>query len=413
LAPEERFCGNCGAPRPEQVQEPEPRQSSHAERQIDARFKKVEEEYRALKGQVTSGRLTNSQFETALEKLAIQDSEGHYWMIGAFTGQWYRSEGQEWVRQGPPDQTGKALPVTRTYSSPIATGPEIPWKWIAIISAALVGLGACGLIAFGLIALGSATAGPTVAAIASAPATPTMPLAGTAVSASPPRPTGTLVSTTAKPPTSATEPVRPPTPMIPSPTSTRPTAPVISAATDRSQRIAFVGHSDGEIYSMNVDGSDRRRLTSQPGPNTDPAWSPDGQQIAFASLGNAGTGLYAMNRDGSNLRMIRSFGKEEFGGAPLVARPSWSPDGKRIAFTLGIIEISALMTGPSFIYVVNADGTGLQRVAEGWDPTWSPDGQRLAFASGKSSRGIYTTRPDGTNETQLTSESGTFSSLAW
>jgi dipeptidyl aminopeptidase/acylaminoacyl peptidase len=61
-------------------------------------------------------------------------------------------------------------------------------------------------------------------------------------------------------------------------------------------------------------------------------------------------------------------------------QPSWSPDGNRIAF-------GQEHAWPSSIYVINADGSGLQRVGDGWSPAWSPDGRRLAFAALRDGQG--------------------------
>jgi hypothetical protein len=68
--------------------------------------------------------------------------------------------------------------------------------------------------------------------------------------------------------------------------------------------------------------------------------------------------------------------------------PTWSPDGTRIAFGQEHVW-------PSSIYVSNADGSGLQRVGDGWSPAWSPDGRRLAFAALRDGQGaIFVTSVD-------------------
>jgi Tol biopolymer transport system component len=110
-------------------------------------------------------------------------------------------------------------------------------------------------------------------------------------------------------------------------------------------RIAFWNVADGDetgqIYVMNVDGSEIMQLTDIEGPwKFDPVWSPNGNQIAF--LGGSGAGVFIMDADGSNLVQIN-----EGGGWP-----DWSPDGSQITYPCPPAG------GWNEIYVSNADGTG-------------------------------------------------------
>ena len=125
------------------------------------------------------------------------------------------------------------------------------------------------------------------------------------------------------------------------------------------QRIAFV-RGDG-IHVMNADGSDAVRLTT--GDDNDPAWSPDGRRIAFVR----GDDIHVMNADGSDAVRLTRSGDDN--------SPAWSPDGRRIAFARG--------DNVDDIHVMNADGSGVERLTRsgGWYPAWSPDGQRIAFFS--------------------------------
>jgi Tol biopolymer transport system component len=170
-------------------------------------------------------------------------------------------------------------------------------------------------------------------------------------------------------------------------------------------RIAFVRGRN--IFSMNKKGKKLRRLTRGKRENgkrfedTDPSWSPDGSQVVFSRLygGNDDSDLFVVDADGSNLHRIESLDFEY--------DPAWSPDGERIAFVRDTLD------QPSGIYRVRPDGTDLELVLELTDLRdgldWSPDGERLAFSTRESGGGppqIHTVRPDGTGVNRVTSERG-------
>ena len=172
-------------------------------------------------------------------------------------------------------------------------------------------------------------------------------------------------------------------------------------------RIAYIGQAAAfgqhHIFLVRPDGKDRISLMDPEdrADYTGPSWSPDGQQIAFASnrSGQANYEIYIMNLDGSGLRQI----VEHIGGD---FAPSWSPDGQLIVYqTVGTVE-----TGFD-IFVVNVDGTGGQNLtqSEGADqlPTWSPDGRKIAFQSGQGNgTDIFVMDADGSNRVRLTDGKG-------
>lgn len=152
----------------------------------------------------------------------------------------------------------------------------------------------------------------------------------------------------------------------------RPTPPAPPAPPAASGIIFSAGNGEGDVYVMDADGSDRRRLTEHAAADFDPVWSPDGRRVAFRSHRDGDEEVYVMGSDGSRERNLTRNPGTDYS-------PAWSPDGKRIAFASDREDPSG-----NDIYVVGADGHAARRVVmrEGIDeyPTWSPDGERIAFA---------------------------------
>ncbi len=147
-----------------------------------------------------------------------------------------------------------------------------------------------------------------------------------------------------------------------------------------------------KIYVQNVDGSGRKeisrlRIHNGDGPCPNPAWSPDGRQLAFA---NYNYSLYVVNADGANLSRLE----------PKGYAPTWSPDGLQIAF------IAHHYQEELAIGVMNRDGSNFRLLTNEtrdlW-PAWSPDGQRIAFESTRDGNGeIYVMNSDGSEQRRLT-----------
>ena len=150
---------------------------------------------------------------------------------------------------------------------------------------------------------------------------------------------------------------------------------------------------------MNADGSRLRNVTNTVTTSFDFAWSPDGRRIAYLEGSPSPAGAaYVVNADGT--------GKQRLTGPLMVdlGLPSWSPDGRTIAFT-----------GGSVIYTVHADGTGLRNLTHGpghnLDPQWSPDGRRILFLSVRDDLAhyafdLFVMNADGSGQRNLTHTPG-------
>jgi Tol biopolymer transport system component len=135
---------------------------------------------------------------------------------------------------------------------------------------------------------------------------------------------------------------------------------------------ALSGHpQSGGIWVMKADGSNPLRVASVPA--TSLTWSPDGRRIAFTSTGfEVYPDIWVMKADGSSIRLLRRTPRL-FGEGNV----DWSPDGRRLLFD------SEGGWGFSGIYAMNANGSNIRRLTTKWgrQPEWSPDGRRIAFAS--------------------------------
>jgi Tol biopolymer transport system component len=150
-------------------------------------------------------------------------------------------------------------------------------------------------------------------------------------------------------------------------------------------KIAFLTNRDGnsEIYTMNPDGTGVKRLTNNAASDTQPAWSPDGKLIAFVSDRDGNEEIYTMNAaDGSNPTRLTNNTDSD-------SAPAWSPDGKLIAFTSDRAQVPGGQPGPTGIWTMNPDGSGVTLVSlpslagfsNNGSAAWSPDGSSLAFTS--------------------------------
>ncbi len=177
----------------------------------------------------------------------------------------------------------------------------------------------------------------------------------------------------------------------------------VGAAPSAKDKIVFISMPAGDswqVVMMKMDGSHPKPLTNvgghpryPPGAYTTPDLSPDGRQILFGAytpegLRKGDRGIYVMNADGSHLRRLTDLQAED---------PSFSPDGRRIAFV-------AFDRG-RLIYIMNVDGSNIVNAGQvGYSPAWSPDGRRIAFTCQAVNYvpQICTANDDGSNLVRLT-----------
>jgi Tol biopolymer transport system component len=176
-------------------------------------------------------------------------------------------------------------------------------------------------------------------------------------------------------------------------------------------QIAFQSDRSGStnIYLMDADGTDVRRLTDSTANDQYPIWSPDGSSLVFISGRDGNSELYVLvsGEDRDTFEEVRITHNTVDD-----ANPAWSPDGTRIAF-------ASRLEGSWDIYVVDADGANLTRltdhIATDYAPVWSPDGTQIAFVSERDGNGeIYVMNADGSNPRRITnSDANDSESIVW
>ena len=180
------------------------------------------------------------------------------------------------------------------------------------------------------------------------------------------------------------------------------------ASSPDGRRIAFRSERDfkPDMYVMDRDGNNVIRFTNDNDFESRPSWSPDGTRIAFSAfrflVGNSE--IYVMDTEGNGPINLT---QHEMGDVV----PSWSPDGSKIAFAsspAGVIAFASY-----HIFVMNADGKGRRNLTVDTDltgnfsPTWSPDGKKIAFDSQRNFiYDIYVISAEGKKLERLTEGEG-------
>jgi TolB protein len=170
--------------------------------------------------------------------------------------------------------------------------------------------------------------------------------------------------------------------------------------------IAFTSDRTGnkEIFVMDYDGENQRRITGHRSTSLSPAWSPNGESIAYTSFFNGPPGLYLADLGSGRKRPIITSGS-------LNSSPSFSPDGRRIAFARSL-------DGNVEIFTADLDGGNLRRLTNSpaidTNPAWSPKGGEIAFTSSRAGNpSIYLMDSEGANQRRVTFEGTYNDGVAW
>lgn len=170
--------------------------------------------------------------------------------------------------------------------------------------------------------------------------------------------------------------------------------------------IAFTSDRTGqkEIWVMDYDGQNPRRITGHRSTSMSPAWSPDGESLGYTSFFNGPPGIYLAELASGRKKPIVSSGS-------LNTTPTFSPDGQRVAFARSV-------DGNVEIFVTGRGGGNLRRLTHSGaidtTPAWSPTGGQIAFTSGRAGNPhIYLMDEEGSNQRRLTFEGDYNDGAAW
>src|SRR5437667_511962 len=177
------------------------------------------------------------------------------------------------------------------------------------------------------------------------------------------------------------------------------------------RRLAFVTYRKGDdpqIEALDLITGARRTLVALPGLNITPDWSPSGEELAFATTRDGNSEIYKVDKSGRRFERLT-----EHGAADLA--PTWSPTGRELAFTSD-------RGGTPQIYLMSADGTNVRALtypdrhgSYNSSAVWSPKGNWLAYVCRDERRilKICLISPDGQQWRQLTTGSSNDESPSW
>jgi Tol biopolymer transport system component len=171
------------------------------------------------------------------------------------------------------------------------------------------------------------------------------------------------------------------------------------AFSPNGQKIAFVSGRNGnyQIYTMDADGLNQTNNSNNAAIDADPAWSSDSQKIVFVSIrgSNSDSEIYTMDTNPATndaTQLTDNTARDEY--------PAWSPNGRKIAF-------ASDRDGDFEIYTMKPNGSKQTRLTRNHAvdiaPNWSPGGKKIAFESDRNGfSDIFVMRAEGTRQRNLT-----------
>ncbi len=167
--------------------------------------------------------------------------------------------------------------------------------------------------------------------------------------------------------------------------------------------LSFEG--DQEIYLINTQGKVLRRITKNDGIDLSPTFSPDGRYVAYVSERSGQPQIFTQAIESGAIKRVTFSGNYN-------TQPAWSPTGDKLAFTMR--ENSGALN----IFVVNTDGSGLTRLTENSgnneSPSWSPDGRMIVFTSNRQGqKKLFVMSATGKNQRQLLRLAGEQMQPSW